>query len=258
MGSSHSYRWTRIARIRRRFERKVDAQFFLNDFKKKKNQLLEISSEHSNPEQITFKQEAEYWLLHSESKITVSHLKRVTGILNILLPEYGNLPVYRLNPTFLSDLQRKLLNKDLSKGTVNRYTEVIVAILNHSVMHRRIAYSPANGFQKFRAANIEMNFWEKVEAQSFLAFANNRYPKNTEKRWVYVVYLLALNTGLRAGEIWGLKVCDIVEDGKTLFIRRQYNNVTKGFTLIKGKKNSKSVMSPVMQLFVKSLVTSLT
>ena len=164
-------------RIRRRFERKVDAQFFLDDFKKKKNQLLEISSEHSNPEQITFKQEAEYWLLHSESKITVSHLKRVTGILNVLLPEYGNLPVYRLNPTFLSDLQRKLLSKDLSKGTVNRYTEVIVAILNHSVRHRRIAYSPANGFQKFRAANIEMNFWERAEAQSFLAYANNRYPK---------------------------------------------------------------------------------
>lgn len=227
-------------RIRRRFERKVDAQFFLDDFKKKKNQLLEISSEFSNPEKILFKQEAEYWLTHSESKISASHFKRVTGILNVILPEYGNLPVFRFNPTFLSELQQKLLNKNLSKGSVNRYTEVITAILNHSVRHRRIPYSPANGFQKFRAANIEMNFWEKAEAQSFLAFTNQRYPKNTNKRWVYVVYLLGLNAGLRAGEMWGLKVCDMVEDGKTLFIRRQYNNVTKSFTLIKGKKNSKS------------------
>ena len=32
-------------RIRRKFERKVDAQKFLDDFLKKKNQLLEISSE---------------------------------------------------------------------------------------------------------------------------------------------------------------------------------------------------------------------
>lgn len=30
-----------------------------------------------------------------------------------------------------------------------------------------------------------------------------------------------------------------VKDGKTLFIRRQFNSVTKSFTLIKGKKNSK-------------------
>lgn len=227
-------------RIRRRFDRKIDAQLFLDDFKKKKNQLLEISSEVTNPEEITFRREAEFWLTNTESRITAGHLKRVLGILNILLPEFGSYPVYRLTPTFLSELQRSLLNKNLSKGTVNRYTEVICAILNHSVRHRRIPYSPANGFQKFRAANIEMNFWEKAEAQSFLAHTGSRYPKNSDKRWVYVVYLLALNTGLRAGEIWGLKVCDMVEDGKTLFIRRQYNNVTKSFTLIKGKKNSKS------------------
>lgn len=227
-------------RIRRRFERKVDAQAFFEDFKKKKNQLLEISSELKNPEEITFRQEAEYWLIHSEARLTAGHLKRVAGILKFLLPEFGNLPVYRFNPTFLSDLQRKLLSKKLSKGTVNRYTEVITAILNHSVRHRRIAYSPANGFQKFRAANIEMKFWEKAEAISFLSFTSSRYPRDSEKRWVYVVYLLALNTGLRAGEIWGLKVDDMVEDGKTLFIRRQYNCVTKTFTLIKGKKNSKS------------------
>lgn len=226
-------------RIRRKFDRKIDAQLFLEDFKKKKDQLLEISSAFSNPEEITFKQEAEFWLLNSESKLTAGHLKRVVGILKFLYPEFGNLPVYRFNPTMLTDLQRKLLSKNLSKGTVNRYTEVIMAILNHSVRHRRIAYSPANGFQKFRAANIEMKFWEKAEAVSFLTFTNNRYPENSSRRWVYVVYLLALNTGLRAGEIWGLKVDDMVEDGKTLFIRRQFNNVTKSFTLIKGKKNSK-------------------
>lgn len=227
-------------RIRRKFERKVDAQKFLDDFLKKKDQLLEISSEFSNPEEITFKQEADFWLTNSESRISASHLLRVTGILKVLIPEYGSLPVYRFNPTFLSELQRKLLNKGLAKGSVNRYTEVITAIINHSVRHRRIPYSPANGFQKFRAANIEMKFWEKAEAQSFLAFTNNRYPKKSDKRWVYVVYLLALNTGLRSGEIWGLKVCDLVEDGKTLFIRRQFHNVTKTFTLIKGKKNSKN------------------
>lgn len=227
-------------RIRRRFDRKIDAQAFVDDFLKKKNQLLEISSEFSNPENITLKQEADFWLLNSESKISASHLKRVTGILNILIPSFGDFPVYRFTPSFLSDLQRKLLEKDLAKATVNRYTEVITAILNHSVRHRRIPYSPASGFQKLRAANIEMKFWEKAEAQSFLSFTNNRYPKDSSKRWIYVVYLLALNTGLRAGEIWGLKVCDLVEDGKTLFIRRQFNHVTKTFTLIKGKKNSKN------------------
>lgn len=227
-------------RIRRRFERKVDAQLFLDDFRKKQNQLLEVSSEFSNPEEITLKTEADYWLTHSEARLTPGHLKRVAGILRTLLPEWGNLSVFKFTPTFLSTFQQSLLKKKLARNTVNRYTEVITAILNHSIRHRRIPYSPANGFQKLSQISIEMKFWEKNEAVSFLSFTNRRYPKDSDKRWVYTVYLLALNTALRAGEMWGLKVCDMVEDGKTLFIRRQYNSVVKGFTLIKGKKNCKS------------------
>ena len=85
----------------------------------------------------------------------------------------------------------------------------------------------------------EICFWEKHEAQSFLHFCANKYPDGHSHRWIYVSYLLALNTGLRAGEIWGLKPFDIVEDGETLFIRRQFNRVTRDFDLIKGKRNSK-------------------
>jgi predicted transcriptional regulator len=54
-------------RIRRRYDRKVDAQLFLADFKKK-NQLLEVSSEFSNPEETTLTQEADFWLTHSEAR----------------------------------------------------------------------------------------------------------------------------------------------------------------------------------------------
>jgi hypothetical protein len=34
---------------------------------------------------------------------------------------------------------------------VNRKTEVITAILNHSMRHRRIPYNPSSGFTKLRA-----------------------------------------------------------------------------------------------------------
>jgi len=67
-----------------------------------------------------------------------------------------------------------------------------------------------------------------------------RYPINSAKRWIYVAHLTTLNTGLGAGEIWGLKPIDLVEGGDTLFIRCQFNRVTRDFDLIKGKRNSKS------------------
>lgn len=47
---------------------------------------------------------------------------------------------------------------------------------------------------------------------------------------------MAINTGARAGEIWGLQVHDIASDGKSIWIRRQFNRVTLDFGPTKGKK----------------------
>ncbi len=51
------------------------------------------------------------------------------------------------------------------------------------------------------------------------------------------MYALALNTALRAGEIWGLQPRDIVDGSELLFIRRQYDRVKKDFGPPKGKKS---------------------
>jgi integrase len=62
-----------------------------------------------------------------------------------------------------------------------------------------------------------------------------KYPRCLNKRWIYVVYLLALNTGLRAGEIWGLKVKDINLLRKFINIERQLLNKERRLDSTKGK-----------------------
>ena len=81
-----------------------------------------------------------------------------------------------------------------------------------------------------------MSFWSSEEAMSFLCAMSERYPKGSPKRWVYCVYLLALNTAMRAGEIWGVKPMDLSSDGLSLMVRRQFNRVTLDFGQTKGKK----------------------
>jgi integrase len=51
------------------------------------------------------------------------------------------------------------------------------------------------------------------------------------------VYLLALNTGMRAGEIWGLMPKDFSKDGHSIYVVRQYNRVAKAFGPTKGKNH---------------------
>jgi integrase len=94
-----------------------------------------------------------------------------------------------------------------------------------------------------------MLFWSEEEASSFLAFASERYCDLSNKRRDfgrknYIAYLTALNTGARAGELWGLKPSDLIfnEDGmgSTIFIRRQFNAVTKSYGPLKGELSTDS------------------
>ena len=156
--------------------------------------------------------------------------------MNEFLPEIGDLTIDRFTPELLAKIQQSERARGLKNATVNRKTEVISAILNFSTKHRRIPYNPSIGFRKLKSCGSEMAFFNQVEAVSFLTKMNEVYPRSSNDRWVFVVYLLALNTSMRAGEIWGLKVMDLSPDKSSLWIRRQFNRVNNGFGPTKGKK----------------------
>jgi integrase len=223
-------------RLNRIFDKKADAERFLFDFvqelkEKALNPFKECSFEGRN-----FREEAEYWLNDGQLRFSQGHVIKARAVLKELEPKFGDLSIEKFTPELLSRYQQSEKAKGLANNTVNRKTEIIMAILNCSTKHRRIPFSPAKGFQKLRSEAQEMSFWNESEALSFLASVESRYPSQHEKRWVYIAYLLALNSGLRAGELWGLKPIDLSQDGKSLWIRRQFNRVTRDFSPTKGKK----------------------
>ncbi len=249
-------------RIRRRFDRKVDALNFYSHYKNESSgDENNIGLLQKKPIMVFFGEEANAWIESNKHRFSPGHLKRVLGILKKINSEFSKMPISKINAQILTEFQKSLLQDDYAPASVNRITEVITAIINNSVRANRISKNPAMGFKKLTGLQEEMQFWEKAEAESFLSFADHKYQLEVD-RWNFIVYLLALNTGLRAGEIWGLKVCDLVEDGKTLFIRRQFNRVTKSFDFLKGKRNSKQgkmsrhvPCSDELRMELKNLVT---
>jgi integrase len=223
--------------IRRRFDRRRDAEDFLDEFKSQAREQDRTGFAPGVMEQRKFAEEAEYWLKASEFKFSSSHLKRVRGVLNEILPKYGKLSISKMTPSLLVNFQNQQLKAGKTPSTVNRKTEVITAILNNSFKHRRIPYNPSAGFTKLKSKSAEMGFWEKHEAIDFLRCMNELHPKGSATRWRYVVYLLALNTGMRAGEIWGLMPKDFSKDGHSIYVVRQYNRVAKAFGPTKGKNH---------------------
>lgn len=223
-------------RVTRRFDRKVDAEAFLQEFKnemkaKEKDPFAGISLRDR-----TFKEEAEFWFNDGKLRFTESHIKRAQGILKTVIAEYGNFTMDKFTPELLTKIQQAEKQKKLSNSSVNRKTEVITAILNFSTKQRRIPYNPSVGFRKLKRETKEMQFWNQEEAVSFLSKMNELYPEGSKQRWIYVAYLMALNTSMRAGEIWGLQVHDIAVEGTSIWVRRQFNRVTLDFGPTKGKK----------------------
>lgn len=227
-------------RIRRSFSKKIEAQNFLCNYLAEKQNFKKSGQSIGLLEEVLYRDEAMFWLESMRDHFSVSHLKRVEGVLKEQLERFGSYTLDRLDAAFLTNYQKELKSRRQKNATINRKTEVFTSVFNHSVRHRRIPYSPAVGFRKLPLNRGEISFWEKSEISGFLQCMNIRYPQSSKKRWIYAVYLLALNTGLRAGEIWGLKPEDHMEKGDTLFIRRQLNRITKRFDLLKGKRNSKS------------------
>jgi integrase len=223
-------------RLARWFDKKVDAENYLHEFKLRSDSIKKTSTGIANFEDTTFAQEAQAWLDDGKVRFSASHLKRAQGILDEFLPKIGRLTPEKFTPGFLSSLQRQMKEDGAKNLTVNRKTEVISAILNFAVKQRRIPFNPSSGFRKLPSDQAEMQFWDRVEAESFLQFAAEKYPVGSPERWIYVVYFLALNTALRAGEIWGLQPRDIIDNGEMLFIRRQFDRVKKGFGQTKEKK----------------------
>lgn len=223
-------------RISTKFDRKSDAEAWLVDFEKKKSERIRNPFSNISFEGRNFQEESGYWITDGENRFSPGHLVRSRATIKELLQKFGNLPLEKYTPEFLSTIQQSELRSGSSPATVNRKTEVITAILNHSVKHRRIPFNPSTGFRKLRKSQKEMGFWNLDEAQSFLAHISDKYPSGSKDRWVYAVYLLALNTALRAGEIWGLKACDILEKQNAIVVKRQFNRVISDFTPTKSRK----------------------
>lgn len=224
-------------RINRRFDRKSDAEAFLDQQRSERRERDLNPYKTMTFKDRTFEGEALYWLEDGKNRFSASHMKRIEGVLKEIFPAYGKLTLDRFIPELLTKFQTAQKNLGHSDATVNRKTEIITAILNHSTRQRRIPFFPATGFRKLKKTKTEMNFWSKEEAQGFLAYAQEKYPQGSSSRWVYVSYLTALNTALRAGEIWGLRPMDISPEGQVLMIRRQFNRVSNDFGPTKGRKS---------------------
>ena len=149
---------------------------------------------------------------------------------NHIKPQLGKIPLNDLTTLHLQQFYKKLLAegrverieaqkqpKGLSAKTVRNIHQIISSALKLAIEQRLIARNPADGCALPKAEHKEMQTLPVEQLTSFL--------REAKDSGVFALYYIDLTTGLRRGELLGLKWSDIDLKNGDLRVRRQIGRI---------------------------------
>jgi integrase len=155
---------------------------------------------------------------------------QAASIFKRVLPHLGSLPAAALTAPKLAEL-RDALAAQYAPGTVRTTLIPLSAALSWGVRQGLVADNPLKGLSRPRAApQLEWLTAEEVRrllaaAEEQARAASGRLGQARFSLWVAIA--LALYTGLRRGEVFGLRWSDVDLDTQRLTVACSYDTTTK-------------------------------
>jgi integrase len=137
-------------------------------------------------------------LLKSKSHLTKNTITAYTGIINsYLVPAFNSFPLKDICFNDIEDFKYFLRDEEnLSKNRINTILRVLKMSFIYAVEMNYLYQNPALKLKFLKTEVREINYWSMYECSNFLNQTRNDH--------YYEFYLVALNTGMRLGELIGL------------------------------------------------------
>lgn len=142
-----------------------------------------------------------------------------------LVPALGSLELTALRPTHIQSLYTRLLasgrrdgSGGLSARSVQRYHQILHAALRQAVRWQLLVRNPADAVEPPRPARRELRMLTAEQARGVMAAADTA-PYGGFVR-------LALQTGMRRGELLGLRWADVDFDARELHIQQTAQRIS--------------------------------
>src|SRR5215218_7181508 len=154
-------------------------------------------------------------------------------VTNHIKPALGRLKLTNLNAPHLQGFYRDRLDSGLSGSTVQKMHHVLHKALAQAVRWSLIPRNPADSVKAPAASTKEMHPLSVPEARRLLEAARGDR--------LEALYVLAVHTGMRRGELLGLKWSDVDLENSSVRVRRTLTRIDNGRRLVLGPpKNKKS------------------
>jgi integrase len=172
------------------------------------------------------------WLVDvHKPAVRPSTFRRAQQIVRLhLVPELGRTRLTKLTPDQVQHLLNAKFDGGLSACTVWHIHAVLRGALNHAVRWGLVNRNVACLARPPRVPKAEIKPFDPAEARAFLeAIKGER---------LEAVFVVAMATGLRQGELLGLRWQDVDLDAGTLQVRHALQTIAKVPTLIEPKSHT--------------------
>jgi integrase len=167
---------------------------------------------HINKSTLLFGEFIQEWL---DNKQNLSEQARYTNqghLKNHITPLLGSIPLQKINYTHIEELVSELQKKGLADGTVKKVYNLMQTCIKSALKKELIIKNPfdyLDDSSKPRAGKAKIDYWTKDEVKHFLNNLNSRYK---------ILFEIAVYTGMRRGEILGLRFRDVDFDSRQIRI----------------------------------------
>ena len=164
-----------------------------------------------------------------------------------VLPTLGNVKLQKLSPQQLQKLYNKKLEEGYAPQTVKHIHRVLHRALRDALRWNLVARNVCDAVDAPRVPKQEMKALSGEQAQHFLAVAKDDQ--------LEALYVLALTTGMREGELLGLKWEDVDFERKKVQVRRTISRIPhQGFQVAEPKTQKSQRNIHLTNLALESLL----
>jgi len=154
---------------------------------------------------MTVQKTVERWIDARASRLAPRTVEQYRNVLRwYILPAIGDRKLSKLRVKHVDQLLEQLMDRP---RTAQLTRMVLRAALREAVEAGEIDRNPADNAQVIRHEAEDPIWWEPAEVKAFVATAKARSDPHLK------LWQLALCTGLRLGELIGLRWCDVRADG---------------------------------------------
>lgn len=195
--------------------------------------------EFIEPSKMTFGSYFKEWLENRQNITNTTRKMYDSYFRTHIDPALGKIPLSKLSPLDIQKFVKKLRDKGLSDEMVKRVYSTVNASLNTAVKMEIVSKNVADKIEKPTVKREERAIWSNDSIKEFLIKT-----KGETRYWIAV--FLAVMTGMRQGEILGLKWTDIDFEKNVLYVRRNLVKDKSGFSDLKTEKSRRTIrLSPL-------------